>query len=81
MDVFLTGGAGAAQRVALHRCDRLYTCLGGLDQLMQATLFEGRWWRGGRRRGEEGRWRVMGEGRGGGDQTRSQDLRNADSSV
>lgn len=53
MDVFLAGGAGAAERVALHPS---YTCIGGLAQLMQATLFEGKGgrWRERRREGKGG---------------------------
>lgn len=71
MDMFLTGCAGAAECGALHCCNRLYTCLGGLAHLVQATrLFEGR--------GQGGDVRGRGEmesNGGGGDQTRSQDLR------
>lgn len=57
VDMFLAGGAGAAERVALDRCNGFHTCLRGLARLMQATgtLFAGRGQGGDvRGRGEDG---------------------------
>lgn len=62
VDMFLTGGAGAAERAALYCWGRFYACLRRLAQLVQVTgmLFAGRG-RGGDVRGG-GRCRVMKEG-------------------
>lgn len=73
VDVFLAGGAGAAESAPLDCRNRVGACLHGLDRQVHATGDVVR--RKGDREetsGEGGRWRVMGEG---GDHIRSQDLR------
>lgn len=66
VDVFLAGGAGAAERAALDSPDHVRVSLHRLTRLTRVTRtsFTGR-------KHQEGRW----ESNEGGDQTRSQDFR------
>lgn len=73
VDVFLAGGAGAAQSVALDCPHRFSACLHGLVRLVQAAGDDGHR-TGGTGRRHRGRGKMESNG-GGEDHIRSQDLR------